>query len=248
MTKRIDVPDDVPARDCAVRSIGIVHTPFHERFGIPRQPGLVPEARGRLELFPPWNRPEAVAGLEGFSHLWLLFWFHGNPDTAPSLTVRPPRLGGNARVGVFASRSPFRPSPIGLSAVELERIEEAEAGTVLHLRGVDLLDGTPILDVKPYVPYADAIADANGGFAAEAIERLPVRLSDAARQALRSREDAAEVERVITAVLSLDPRPGYRRDAPDSDRALGMRLYDFDLRWRVVGGAVEVLDLAPLDS
>jgi tRNA-Thr(GGU) m(6)t(6)A37 methyltransferase TsaA len=246
MTKRIDVPDDVPARDFALRSIGIVHTPFHERFGIPRQPGLVPEARGRLELYPPWNRAEAVAGLEGFSHLWLLFWFHGNPDTAPSLTVRPPRLGGNARVGVLASRSPFRPNPIGLSAVVLERIAQEETGTVLHLRGVDLLDGTPILDLKPYVPYADALADATGGFAAEAIERLPVRFAEEARLALRHRQDAAEVEQVITAVLSLDPRPGYRRDEPDSDRVLGMKLYDFDLRWRVLRGAVEVLDLATL--
>jgi tRNA-Thr(GGU) m(6)t(6)A37 methyltransferase TsaA len=245
MTKRIDPFDGDRLPDLAVRTIGVVRTPFHERFGIPRQPGLVPDARGRLELLTPWNRPEAVAGLEGFSHLWLLFWFHGNPDTEPGLTVRPPRLGGNVRVGVFASRSPFRPNPIGLSAVALERIEQGEAGTVLHLRGVDLLDGTPVLDVKPYVPYADALADAQGGFAAEAIERLPVTFSAAARSALVHRVDAGEVERVITAVLSLDPRPGYRRDGPDSDRVLGMKLYDFDLRWRVVGGAVEVLDLAP---
>jgi tRNA-Thr(GGU) m(6)t(6)A37 methyltransferase TsaA len=248
MTKRIDPGSGDAPIDFAVRAVGIVRTPFHERFGIPRQPGLVPDARGRLELSPPWSRPEAVAGLDGFSHLWLLFWFHANPDTEPSLTVRPPRLGGNLRVGVFASRSPFRPNPIGLSAVRLEGIEQAESGTVLHLRGVDLLDGTPVLDVKPYVPYADIVADAREGFAEKAIERLPVRFADAARRALRRREDAAEVESVVAAVLSLDPRPGYRRDEPDSERVLGMRLYDFDLRWRVVGGAVEVLDLAPLAS
>lgn len=248
MTKRIDRSDPAFAPGFRIRTVGVVRTPFHERFGIPRQPGLVPDARGRLELLPPWNRAEAVAGLEGFSHLWLLFWFHGNREMESGLTVRPPRLGGNVRVGVFASRSPFRPNPIGLSAVALERIEQGVDGPVLHLRGVDLLDGTPILDVKPYVPYADTIDGAKGGFAEEGIVRLPVSFSPAARQALACRTDVDEVERVIVAVLGLDPRPGYRRDEPDSRRILGMRLYDFDLRWQVVGGGVEVLDLAPRDS
>lgn len=228
-----------------VSPVGLLHSPFRERFGIPRQPGLVPGVPGRLVFLPPFNRPEAVAGLEAFSHLWLLFRFHANPDSAQTLTVRPPRLGGSERVGVFASRSPFRPNRIGLSAVRLEAVEQTAAGPVLRLRGVDLLDGTPILDVKPYVPYADALPDARGGFASGDIARLPVRFTPLAERRLRDRPDRDEVRAVIEAVLALDPRPGYRQGVPDSDRHLGMRLYDFDLRWQMCGGVVEVLDLAP---
>jgi len=228
-----------------VRPVGVLHSPFRERFGIPRQPGLVPEVPGRLVFLPPYDRPEAVEGLEAFSHVWLLFRFHANPDAGAALTVRPPRLGGNRRVGVFASRSPHRPNAIGLSVVRLEAVEQTEAGPVLRLRGVDLLDGTPVLDVKPYVPYADAVPDARGGFAAGDIARLPVRFLADAEQRLSIRPDQEEVRAVITAVLALDPRPGYRRGVRDSDRVLGMRLYDFDLRWRVRRGVVEVLELDP---
>jgi tRNA-Thr(GGU) m(6)t(6)A37 methyltransferase TsaA len=245
MTDRIDSPPEIADGDLLVRPIARVRSPFRERFGIPRQPGLAAEVPGRLEFLPPYDRPEAVAGLEGFSHLWLIFQFHANPDTGPALTVRPPRLGGNARVGVFASRSPFRPNPLGLSVVQLERVEQANGRPVLHLRGVDLLDGTPVLDVKPYVPYADSVPEARGGFASGDIARLPVRFLPPAERQLAARPDAAEVRAVVTAVLSLDPRPGYRQDEADSDRLLGMRLYDFDLRWRVRRGVVEVLDLMP---
>ena len=248
MTIRIDQghpKSEFPLQAFEVRPVGILHSPFGERFGIPRQPGLVPDVPGRLVFLRPYDRPEAVAGLEAFSHVWLLFRFHANPDAGPALTVRPPRLGGNERVGVFASRSPFRPNGIGLSAVRLEGVEQAAAGPVLHLRGVDLLDGTPILDVKPYVPYADAIPAARGGFASGDIARLPVRFMPAAEQRLRDRADREEVRAVIEAVLALDPRPGYRQGMADSDRGLGMRLYDFDLRWQVRQGAVEVLDLDP---
>ncbi len=248
MTNRID-PDhpDLKSRRCPfkVGPVGILYSPFRERFGIPRQPALAGAVPGRLEFLPPYNRAEAVAGLEAFSHLWLLFRFHANPDTGSALTVRPPRLGGNERVGVFASRSPYRPNPIGLSVVRLEAVEQTAAGPVLRLRGVDLLDGTPILDVKPYLPYADAVTDARGGFAEADIPRLPVRFEPEAGQQLALRPDAAEVRAVIEAVLALDPRPGYRQGEPDSDRVLGMHLYDFDLRWRVAGGTVTVLELRP---
>lgn len=226
-------------------SVAVVRSPFRERFGIPRQPGLAGAVPGRLEFLPPYNRAEAVAGLEAFSHLWLLFRFHANPDAGPALTVRPPRLGGNERVGVFASRSPYRPNPIGLSVVRLEAVEQTGAGPVLRLRGVDLLDGTPVLDVKPYVPYADAIPGARGGFSEADIPRLPVRFEPAAERRLAARPDAAEARAVIEAVLGLDPRPGYRQRESDSSRVLGVRLYDFDLRWRVAGGAVTVLELRP---
>lgn len=248
MTNRIDPGrDELASRlaPVAVSPIGILYSPFRERFGIPRQPGLVPDVPGRLVFLPPFDRREAVAGLEAFSHVWLLFRFHASPDAGPALTVRPPRLGGNDRVGVFASRSPYRPNGIGLSAVRLEAVELTATGPVLRLRGVDLLDGTPILDVKPYVPYADALPEASGGFASSAIARLPVRFAPEAEQRLCARPDQAEVRAVIEAVLALDPRPGYRQGTPDSGRGLGMRLYDFDLRWRVRHGAVEVLDLDP---
>jgi tRNA-Thr(GGU) m(6)t(6)A37 methyltransferase TsaA len=229
-----------------VSPVAVLYSPFRERFGIPRQPGLVPDVPGRLVLLPPYDRAESVAGLEDFSHVWLLFRFHANPASGPALTVRPPRLGGNERVGVFASRSPYRPNSIGLSVARLEAVEQTPQGPVLRLRGVDLLDGTPVLDVKPYVPYADALPEARGGFAAGDIARLPVRfLADADRR-LRERSDRDEVRAVIEAVLALDPRPGYRQGVPDSSRSLGMRLYDFDLRWRVRQGVAEVLDLAPV--
>lgn len=231
-----------------VGPVGILRSPFRERFGIPRQPGLVPGVPGTLVFLPPFDRAEAVAGLEAFSHVWLLFRFHANPEPGYALTVRPPRLGGNERVGVFASRSPYRPNGIGLSVVRLESVEQAATGPVLRLRGVDLLDGTPVLDVKPYVPYADAIPEARGGFAAGDIRRLPVRFRPAVEARLAGRADRDEVRAVIEAVLALDPRPGYRRGDPDSGRDLGMRLYDFDLRWRVRDGAVEVLDLVPLSG
>ena len=249
VTIRIDPTSGVPAGEQAIPGlspVAILHSPFRERFGIPRQPGLVPEVPGRLVFLPPYDRPEAVAGLEAFSHVWLLFRFHATPAAGPALTVRPPRLGGNERVGVFASRSPYRPNAIGLSVARLEAVEQTPQGPVLHLRGVDLLDGTPVLDVKPYVPYADAVPDARGGFAAPDIARLPVRFLERAEQRLRGRPDRDEVKGVIGAVLALDPRPGYRQGDNHSGRVLGMRLYDFDLRWRVREGVVEVLELEPL--
>ena len=147
--------------------VGVIHSCFKEKFGIPRQPGLAPDARAVLELLPPYNRAEAVRGLEGFSHVWLSFIFHACLGEPWKPTVRPPRLGGNRRLGVFATRSTHRPNPIGLSAVELEKIEAAPGRVLLHLKGVDLLDGTPVLDIKPYLPYSDNIPGALGGFAPE---------------------------------------------------------------------------------
>ena len=144
--------------------IGIVHSPFKEKFGIPRQPGLVPEAKARLEVLPPYDRSEAFCGLEDFSHIWVTFVFHEAICTRWQPTVRPPRLGGNRRIGVFSSRSPFRPNPIGMSVVALEGISNIEGKIELQLAGVDLLDGTPVLDIKPYIPYADSLPDARSGF------------------------------------------------------------------------------------
>lgn len=251
MTNRID-PDspgaELGAQRIEISPVAFARTPFRERFGIPRQPGLVQDVPGRLVFVPPYDRPEAVEGVAAFSHVWLVFGFHASPEPAGALTVRPPRLGGNRRVGVFASRSPYRPNRLGLSAVKLEGVDLTAAGPVLRLRGLDLLDGTPVYDVKPYVPYTDAVPDAVGGFARDPIARLSVRFSAPADAQLAARADRDEVRAVIAAVLALDPRPGYRQDEPDSERALGMCLYDFDLRWRVAAGEVEVLELRPLST
>lgn len=154
-----------------------VSTCYPDKFGVPRQSGLVPGARARLVFEPPFRHPDAVRGLEGFSHLWLIWVFSENVNEGWSPTVRPPRLGGNVRMGVFATRAPFRPNPIGLSAVRLEKVElHPQDGPVLHLSGVDLVDGTPILDIKPYVPLADCIPEASEGFTAVPYERLDVEI------------------------------------------------------------------------
>lgn len=224
--------------------IGIVHSCFREKFGIPRQAGLVPAARATLELLPPYNRPDAVRGLEGFSHLWLIFMFHGLAPRPWQPTVRPPRLGGNQRLGVFATRSPFRPNPIGLSAVRLERIAIARGQTVLHLAGVDLLDGTPVLDIKPYLPYADSIPTAQGGFANDAPPiTLRVEFSPAA---LAFCEDSpiVNLQALIIEIVQQDPRPAY--DKTDSPSAYGMKLFDYDLRWEIRADIAYISTITPL--
>ncbi len=225
-----------------LRPIGIIHSPFREKFGIPRQPGLLPEVKCVLELLPPYNVPEAVAGLEDYSHVWIQFLFHQSARKQWQPMVRPPRLGGNQKVGVFASRSPFRPNPIGLSVVKLERVSTDNGRVQLHLSGGDMVDGTPVLDIKPYIAYADSIPDAVSGFApTPPEEKLQVRFSQTAEQQLASREGGDELIALITGLLALDPRPAYAED--DNERVYGMRLYDFDLRWRVQDGCVEVLEL-----
>ncbi|CAK8737618.1 hypothetical protein SODG_001341 [Sodalis praecaptivus] len=147
------------------RQIGVVRSPYKEKFTVPRQPGLVADGVGELHLLPPYNQAEAVRGLTEFSHIWLLFVFHQTPEGSWRPTVRPPRLGGNSRMGVFATRSPFRPNPIGMSLVALEGITLRGADVILRLGSLDLVDGTPVVDIKPYLPYAESLPDARAGFA-----------------------------------------------------------------------------------
>ncbi len=192
-----------------IKVIGHIHTDFPTKFGIPRQSGLVEELESTIVLLPEYNRPEAFRGLEGFSHLWLIWQFSESVRDTWSPTVRPPRLGGNKRIGVFATRSPFRPNPLGLSCVKLLGIEKSNThGTVLKIAGADLMDGTPIYDIKPYLPFADTRPDALGGFAEEKFGcKLKVVLPEGLKN-LFSTEKAIALEKL----LSEDPRPSYQED------------------------------------
>lgn len=224
--------------------IGIIHSCFREKFGIPRQPGLVPEAKAVLELLPPYNRAEAVRGLEDFSHVWITFVFHACMDKQWTPTVRPPRLGGNRRLGVFATRSTHRPNPIGLSAVALERIETAPGVVKLHLAGVDLMDGTPVLDIKPYLPYSDSLPAASGGFAQAApVEQFEVEFSKAARDRCDAEKDRIpDLQALISRILACDPRPAYYGKGGGKG-AFGVKLFDFDVKWEIDGNRVRVTDI-----
>lgn len=230
------------------KPIGFIRSCFKEKFGIPRQPGLVSDATAILELTSPYNQPEAFSGLEGFTHIWLIFIFHKEIREQWRPMVRPPRLGGNQRIGVFASRSPFRPNHIGLSVVSLDKVECDGNECRLHLRGADLLDGTPVLDVKPYLPYADAIPDAVGGYATNAPEkRVSVSFTELAESQIANREQAAcpGLRKLIEQVIAQDPRPAYVQEQKQ-DQRFGIRLYDFDVQWQIKNGEAKVVELRPL--
>ena len=221
-----------------MRVIARVHSDFSSKFGVPRQSGLVEALESTLVFEPEFRSEEALRGLEGFSHLWLVWVFHQADRPGWSPTVRPPRLGGNARMGVFATRSPFRPNPIGLSAVTLAGVESTrDRGTVLRLRGADLVDGTPVLDIKPYLPYADCIPDALGGFAAApAGEALAVEIPpELIRRVPASRQEA------LRGVLAQDPRPRYQGD---SERVYGFGFGGMEVRFTVSGGVLTVRDIS----
>lgn len=225
--------------------IGIIHSCYKEKFGIPRQPGLVPAATATLELYAPYDCPEALSELQGFSHIWLVFVFHQAMRDEWKPTVRPPRLGGNQRVGVFASRSPFRPNPVGLSAVALEDIECSNGHCQLLLRDADLLDGTPVLDIKPYLPYADSLPGARGGFAAQAPKtQMTVTFNEQAATQCQSWEQTQypKLHQLIEQVLKADPRPAYRA-GQEGKQSFGMQLYNLDVQWVVDGNHAEVTGL-----
>ncbi|MCO7513594.1 tRNA (N6-threonylcarbamoyladenosine(37)-N6)-methyltransferase TrmO [Pseudomonas guariconensis] len=223
-----------------VSPVGIVRSCFKEKFAIPRQPRLAPAARGVLELLPPFDQGDAVAGLEQVSHIWLLFLFHQALEDKPRLKVRPPRLGGNKSMGVFATRATHRPNGIGQSVVRLEGVEPGR----LLLSGIDLLDGTPVLDIKPYVPYADSIAEASNQMADDAPEAIGVTWSDSAlpqakAHALRLGEPLVEL---IEQCLSQDPRPAYQ--VPPVERVYGVKFWDVQVRWHYPRpGQIRVLEV-----
>lgn len=228
--------------------IGVVRSPYQEKFAIPRQPGLA-QIDATIEMTPLYADPAAVEGLEQFSHLWVIFVFHAvdaqRSNGRKNISewrpqVRPPRLGGNEKLGVFATRSTHRPNPIGLSVVELLRIDTND-GVKLHIRGADLLDGTPVLDIKPYIPYADAIPQASAGFAPSAPVRLPVRWIETALTA--AREYSAELQQIVEEVLSFDPRPAYQDDPA---RIYGVLLAGCNVRFRIDHDGVEVVEILRL--
>lgn len=222
--------------------IGRIHSCFKEKFGIPRQPGLVPDARATVEMLPPYDAAEAFRGLTAFSHIWILFVFHAVPTGRWKPTVRPPRLGGNRRLGVFATRSTFRPNPIGQSVVKLEGIDQVDGRLELRLSGVDLLDQTPVLDIKPYLPYADALPQARGGFADKAPQGLgPVRCEARAEAALAAaaRRHGYDLRTLVSDLLAHDPRPAYRQEKTAA-RTYGMRIEDLNIEWQVAGEEITV--------
>ncbi len=220
-----------------MKIIARILSEFPEKFGIPRQSGMIEELCARVVFEPEYRVPEAVRGLEQFSHIWLIWQFSESIRDGWSPTVRPPRLGGNTRVGVFASRSPFRPNPIGLSSVRLERIDyHAELGPILQVRGADLMDGTPIFDIKPYLPYADSHPEAAGGFG-EKFRGYALKV-DFPENLLEKVPEGSRMAAVK--VLGKDPRPSYQ---DDPERVYGLSFAGVDIRFTVAEGRLIVQEV-----
>jgi tRNA-Thr(GGU) m(6)t(6)A37 methyltransferase TsaA len=257
----------------SIDPIGIIDTCFPDKFGVPRQAGLAPSAKGVLTLHAPYNNPDCVEGLEGISHLWLTFIFHEHIDKAWKPKVRPPRLGGNEKVGVFATRSSFRPNHLGLSLVKLEHIDRSEKQLRLHLSGVDLVSGTPIVDIKPYLPYADNMPNAVNPLAGLAPTTIEVKFSASAlafcqqynREQCSGLPDKCYVDliQLIVEVLQQDPRPAYHRSvlsevsadnksAKSDVREYGIALMDCNVRWECEtepkGSVINVMDVQRLKT
>ena len=217
-----------------MKVIARIQSAFPEKFGIPRQSGLVEELQARIVFVPEYRNADAVRGLDEFSHLWLIWEFSEAKRDTWSPTVRPPRLGGNQRLGVFATRSPYRPNPVGLSCVKLDRVEiDSNLGPVIHVRGADLMDGTPIYDIKPYLPYADCHPDAIGGFASDKPEeKLQVEIPDELCSVA-----SGEVLSALRGVLAQDPRPAYQKDP---ERVYGLSFAGMEVRFQVDGDKLTV--------
>ena len=225
-----------------IKPIAHVRTCYEEKFGVPRQSGLVGEAWGQLVFEPEYRQLDAIRGLDEFSHLWLVFIFHHTSHKEWKPTVRPPRLGGNQKVGVFASRSPFRPNPIGLSCLKIEKIDLLDPlAPIIHLSGVDVVDGTPVIDIKPYVPYADCLPNASEGFA----QGPPPPLALHWQNDMDANIDSA-TKRLIEKSLSMDPRPAYQND--DQQREYGCLINGLNVRWTVQNNTVLILSCSCASS
>jgi len=230
-----------------VEPIGYIDSCFSQKFGIPRQPLLCPSATGKLSLLSPFNQRDCVEGLDQVSHIWLTFVFHEHVDKQWRPKVRPPRLGGNKKLGVFATRSSFRPNNIGLSVVKLERIECRDQEVILYLSGIDLLDKTPVIDIKPYVPYADSIGNACNTIAPASPSVTSVSFSSTVEAILENtvseKLDSSLLKQLIVDVLQQDPRPAYHAKKLDEGREYNMYLHDVNIAWvykREAGDSVSI--------
>lgn len=258
-------PKKTAPRPYEMTPIGFAHTPFTQRFGIPRQPGLVPEAKGMIKIDPHPDFQYALKGLEQFTHLWLIFVFHDHGGNKWKPTIRPPRLGGKVKMGVLSSRSPHRPNPIGLSVVEIQKIDlDAKGGPEIYVHGVDLLNGTPILDIKPYIPYADSVPHANSGWAQEEIKKTPVvfeplalekiKLAESELSAADTADGATPLHDLIEQLLTIDPRPGFQKrglppEAPESQgKVFGLLVKTHDVKWKIENQQFVVFDLEKLEN
>lgn len=221
-----------------LQPVAILRSPFAEKFGIPRQGNLAPHVICEIVPEPAFRQPDCWRGIEHFSHIWLIWGFHRHEGQGWHPTVRPPRLGGNARLGVFATRSPFRPNGLGLSVVKLLSVE---AGGVLRVSGADMVDGTPIYDVKPYIPYADSLPEATGGFT----ETAPRRLLEVCIDCSLPKEAGGDWEAALRETLAQDPRPAYQQNP---ERVYHLILKPFELRFRVAEGTAHVLEIFPLNQ
>lgn len=229
--------------ECRISQIAHIRTDFKEKFGVPRQAGVVPELKGKIVFEPEFRNADMLKGLEEFSHLWLIWEFSKNLDEEGNSrwtpTVRPPRLGGNERKGVFATRSPFRPNPLGLSVVKIEKItEESGLGPVIYVLGADMVDGTPIFDIKPYIPYADAVLGAKGGFT-DSTEYKTLNVVWEKKDDMLPEEERLSLEKI----LANDPRPHYQNDP---DRIYGMSYAGYEVKFRVDGDVVIIVDIINL--
>lgn len=233
-----------------IEPIGFVTSCYKEKFGIPRQPGLVPLGTATLMLINEYNHPDMVRGLNSFSHVWLLFGFHATAKQGWKALVRPPRLGGNEKTGVFASRSMFRPNGMGLSVCKLESIDKKSAsGAIrLNLSGIDILDNTPVFDIKPYIAYSDAVPNTSGSYASEKpMTNHTVIFTEMAKSQCTQEQEknGTDYLKLITQILKQDPRPAFHQDneSSGSSRTYGMKLYDLNIKWRVEKQVVKVLSL-----
>lgn len=225
-----------------MKIIARIHTDFKSKFGIPRQSGVVQELKGEIVFEPEFRNPDAVRGLEEWSHIWLIWQFSENLRSDWSPTVRPPRLGGNEHMGVFATRSPFRPNAIGLSSVRLESVElDGSRGPVLHISGADLMDGTPIFDIKPYLPYTDCHPEARGGFT----DRTEFKTLNVIFPEEIEKNIPGDMKEALKGVLENDPRPHYHKDP---DRVYGFEFGHFELRFKVCGDTLTVIELSEVNS
>ncbi|MDF0605784.1 tRNA (N6-threonylcarbamoyladenosine(37)-N6)-methyltransferase TrmO [Neisseriaceae bacterium TC5R-5] len=223
-------------------TIGIIHSPYREKFGIPRQPSLVSAARCTLELLPPYNHPDSVRGLAEFSHVWISFVFHQTMQRGWQALVRPPRLGGNSKIGVFASRSSHRPNPLGLSLVKLLAVE-TQPSLRLILQGADLLHGTPVLDIKPYIPFIEAQTEACGGFANTPPPQLHVNWSDVALACANDLSLPPDLILLIEQVLAQNPRPAYQHNP---ERRYGIMLECYNIIFRLTDNIATVLEITAI--